>query len=87
VLVVCPTSVIDNWMRELDMWGAFKVMKFHGPPAVREALVEDASSGQYEVQAGGGKGGERAWTCQGLCQPAHGVNESLVQLLPSLSYL
>lgn len=26
VLVVCPTSVLDNWMRELDMWGTFKVM-------------------------------------------------------------
>lgn len=25
VLVVCPTSVLDNWMRELDMWGTFKV--------------------------------------------------------------
>lgn len=25
VLVVCPTSVLDNWMRELNMWGTFKV--------------------------------------------------------------
>lgn len=25
ILVVCPTSVLDNWVRELNMWGTFKV--------------------------------------------------------------
>jgi hypothetical protein len=30
VLVVCPTSVLDNWMRELNMWGTFKVGMWPG---------------------------------------------------------
>jgi SNF2 family DNA or RNA helicase len=30
VLVVCPTSVLDNWMRELNMWGTFKVSIWQG---------------------------------------------------------
>ena len=25
VLIVCPSSVIDNWVRECSNWGSFKV--------------------------------------------------------------
>ena len=42
LLVVCPTSIVDNWLREFACWGSFKVMKLQGG---------------REVSLKGGKGG------------------------------
>ena len=36
ILVVSPTSVIDNWMRELRTWGSFRAAAFRGTEAVSE---------------------------------------------------
>ncbi|KAJ3416864.1 hypothetical protein HDV05_008449 [Chytridiales sp. JEL 0842] len=47
VLIVCPSSVIGNWQRELDTWGYFEVGIFHG--AQREETAKRAKNGSLEV--------------------------------------
>eukprot|EP00879_Flechtneria_rotunda_P017956 GHRR01018820.1.p1 GENE.GHRR01018820.1~~GHRR01018820.1.p1 ORF type:complete len:1037 (+),score=418.95 GHRR01018820.1:777-3887(+) len=47
LLVVAPTSVLDNWMREFGMWGWFKVDKYHG--ARRGLVARQVDQGLLEV--------------------------------------
>ncbi|KAJ3289583.1 hypothetical protein HDU79_003937 [Rhizoclosmatium sp. JEL0117] len=46
-LIVCPTSVIYNWERELDTWGYFSTGIFHG--TMRKETLAKAVAGLLEV--------------------------------------
>ncbi|KAJ3050208.1 DNA excision repair protein ERCC-6-like 2, partial [Rhizoclosmatium hyalinum] len=46
-LIVCPTSVIYNWERELDTWGYFSTGIFHG--TMRKETLAKAVVGLLEV--------------------------------------
>ncbi|KAI8476709.1 MAG: P-loop containing nucleoside triphosphate hydrolase protein [Monoraphidium minutum] len=47
ILVVCPCSLVANWLSEFAMWGSFQVFKFHGNG--REAAFSAAAAGRAEV--------------------------------------
>lgn len=53
VLIICPTSLVWNWLRELNQWGWFKVARVDGgcgfSAEQRIGLVEAAARGEYEV--------------------------------------
>lgn len=49
VLVVAPNSVITNWQREFNMWGAFRVAIYHGPQDARNAAMQGIVSGSIEI--------------------------------------
>lgn len=46
-LVVAPTSVLYNWIDELNTWGYFSVGKFHRQN--KEEVMENVHSGKVEV--------------------------------------
>ena len=38
-LVIAPSSVLDNWARELARWcPGLRAVKYHGPAAERKAM-------------------------------------------------
>ena len=40
-LVIAPSSVLDNWARELARWcPGLRAVKYHGPAAERKAMRE-----------------------------------------------
>lgn len=47
ILVVCPTSVLTNWERELFTWGRFRVGTFSG--ALQEEVLRSAKARELEV--------------------------------------
>lgn len=47
-LIVCPSSIIDNWLRELNVWGYFAVGKFHGVKE-REEVKKKLKNKRLEV--------------------------------------
>ncbi|RFU28519.1 hypothetical protein B7463_g7811, partial [Scytalidium lignicola] len=47
VLIVCPGSLIQNWMNELARWGWWHVDKFHG--ATKDEVFEAAKAGRLEI--------------------------------------
>ncbi|KAI6524262.1 hypothetical protein MCOR10_004952 [Pyricularia oryzae] len=47
VLVVCPSSVMENWRQELARWGWWKVESYHGPG--KDDVLDTAKSGRLEV--------------------------------------
>ena len=49
ILILAPTSVLTNWQREFDTWGAFKVALCHGSAKIRAAMLAGVKDGQYEV--------------------------------------
>ncbi|GMH36245.1 hypothetical protein BSKO_04113 [Bryopsis sp. KO-2023] len=49
LLVVCPTSVIENWVREFSTWSTLKVGVYHGAGPIREATLEAAERGDAEI--------------------------------------
>ena len=49
MLVLCPTSVMDNWARELATWGTFRVAAYYGSETKRAAVQEAAAAGRLEV--------------------------------------
>ena len=47
VLIVGPSSVLGNWQRELQTWGAFRVAVYHG--ANRKLALDGVLQGRTEV--------------------------------------
>ena len=47
VLIVCPTSVIQNWENEFSEWGDFSVVVYHGPN--RELILEKLETRGAEI--------------------------------------
>ncbi|EEF44408.1 switch 2 [Ricinus communis] len=47
VLIVCPTSVIQNWEIELSRWATFNVSLYHG--ANRDLIREKLDAGGVEI--------------------------------------
>ncbi|GAO50166.1 hypothetical protein G7K_4300-t1 [Saitoella complicata NRRL Y-17804] len=47
VLIVCPGTLISNWMRELDTWGWWHFGKYHGDK--KDAELAAAKAGRLEV--------------------------------------
>ncbi|KAJ8643936.1 hypothetical protein MRB53_005684 [Persea americana] len=46
VLIVCPTSVINNWENEFSEWGTFSVAVYHGPN--RDLILKKLEAGTRE---------------------------------------
>ncbi len=49
ILIVAPTSVLTNWQREFNTWGAFHVALCHGKQEARAAALQGVQSGQFEI--------------------------------------
>ena len=49
LLLVCPSSVLDNWMRELGMWGTFRAAKLHGSTKDSGQALAGAQDGSLEI--------------------------------------
>mmetsp|Transcript_9926 Transcript_9926/g.18745 ORF Transcript_9926/g.18745 Transcript_9926/m.18745 type:complete len:358 (-) Transcript_9926:693-1766(-) len=51
VLIVCPTSVLEQWIEELNTWGYFDILKFHGgiKSDEKENMIKDCSRGIPEI--------------------------------------
>jgi SNF2 family DNA or RNA helicase len=49
VLIVCPGSLIQNWINELNRWGWWHVDKYHGTPKERDGVLDAAASGRLEI--------------------------------------
>ena len=49
ILIVAPTSVLTNWQREFNTWGAFQVALCHGKQEVRAAMLQGVQNGQFEI--------------------------------------
>eukprot|EP00268_Persea_americana_P032520 TRINITY_DN319_c6_g1_i4.p1 TRINITY_DN319_c6_g1~~TRINITY_DN319_c6_g1_i4.p1 ORF type:complete len:827 (-),score=153.51 TRINITY_DN319_c6_g1_i4:293-2521(-) len=47
VLIVCPTSVINNWENEFSEWGTFSVAVYHGPN--RDLILKKLEAGGVEI--------------------------------------
>ncbi len=49
ILIVAPTSVLTNWQREFNTWGAFQVALCHGKQEVRATMLQGVQNGQFEI--------------------------------------
>ncbi|XP_026660481.2 switch 2 isoform X2 [Phoenix dactylifera] len=47
ILIVCPTSVIQNWENEFSEWGDFSVVVYHGPN--RDLILEKLENRGAEI--------------------------------------
>ncbi|KAG9240614.1 putative DNA excision repair protein [Calycina marina] len=47
VLIICPSSLMDNWENELNRWGFWHIQQCHG--SGRGKVLETARSGRLEV--------------------------------------
>lgn len=47
ILIICPTSLLDNWERELSMWGTFRVVRLHD--STKDIALMKIMGGQAEV--------------------------------------
>jgi SNF2 family DNA or RNA helicase len=48
-LVVVPKTTLDNWQRELQTWGFFRVRCFHGGSKEKDAALRAARERECEV--------------------------------------
>lgn len=48
-LILCPTSVIQNWEQEFQAWGNFKIGIFHG--VNRDTVLSKIEANDLEVLA------------------------------------
>ena len=80
MLVVCPASVLANWMRELGTWGAFRAAVYHGEGERRAAALQRVRQRRAEVLITSGATYRCACTAPGV-----GATKG-VQMLPA-SYL
>ncbi|KAJ7558773.1 hypothetical protein O6H91_04G055200 [Diphasiastrum complanatum] len=46
-LVICPTSVIQNWEREFEAWGTFQLGIYHG--SQRESILEKIHANKLDI--------------------------------------
>ena len=49
VLVVCPSSLIRNWVSELQTWGWWTVYVYHGSKDDKEVALRAATKGSLEI--------------------------------------
>ncbi|KAL5972497.1 hypothetical protein ACLOJK_039301 [Asimina triloba] len=47
ILIICPTSIIQNWENEFSEWGAFHVAVYHGPN--RDMILEKLETHSVEI--------------------------------------
>lgn len=47
-LILCPTSVLQNWEQEFQAWGSFRVGIYHG--ANRDAILDKVHAHELEVR-------------------------------------
>ncbi|KAK6496816.1 hypothetical protein TWF481_001801 [Arthrobotrys musiformis] len=49
VLIVCPGTLISNWIRELETWGWWQVYAYHGAKGAKEDALRAARTGYLEI--------------------------------------
>ncbi|KAK6340209.1 hypothetical protein TWF730_001975 [Orbilia blumenaviensis] len=49
VLIVCPGTLISNWVRELETWGWWQVYAYHGAKGAKEDALRAARTGYLEI--------------------------------------
>ncbi|CCG84448.1 protein of unknown function [Taphrina deformans PYCC 5710] len=47
VMIICPGTLIDNWLKELETWSWTHVAKYHGPD--KDIALQTIRSGRAEV--------------------------------------
>ncbi|KAF2669289.1 hypothetical protein BT63DRAFT_432944 [Microthyrium microscopicum] len=47
VLIICPTTLVDNWKSELETWGYWQVDEYAG--SAKEDVLSAAKSGSVEI--------------------------------------
>lgn len=48
-LIICPGTLIRNWINEFGQWGWWHIESYHGSTREKETALEAASSGRCEV--------------------------------------
>ncbi|KAI9653116.1 MAG: hypothetical protein M1831_006200 [Alyxoria varia] len=49
VLLICPGTLMSNWVSELNKWGWWNIFIYHGQPAQKEAALQAAKAGRLEI--------------------------------------
>jgi SNF2 family DNA or RNA helicase len=49
VIVICPGSLMLNWLSELKCWGWWHAELYHGKVSHRQAVLDGAKSGHVEI--------------------------------------
>lgn len=48
-LIVCPTTLIENWIKEFNIWGYFRYSKFHGSETERKDALKKLENNRCEI--------------------------------------
>ncbi|TGZ80672.1 hypothetical protein EX30DRAFT_331845 [Ascodesmis nigricans] len=48
-LIICPSSLINNWMQELNKWGWWHIYKYHGTVDEKSSAINAARSDNLEI--------------------------------------
>ena len=49
ILIVCPATLIENWIKEFNIWGYFRYSKFHGSETERKDALKKLENNRCEI--------------------------------------
>lgn len=51
-LIICPASLVEQWMKELNKWGCFSVFIFKGNEEEKRDILYTAKDNELEILIG-----------------------------------